>query len=277
MLASMWQSADVTVGCLEVPRMEATGFGVMPWTRRPHRRLRGEAERPARHAGQPDMALATMGIYVFETKFLIDQLRRDAADPIRATTSARTSSLPSFKDGKAVAHRFARSCVRTTGRGGGLLARRRHDRCLLGGQYRPDRRRAGARPLRPRLADLDLCRDHAAGEVRSRRGRAERHGRRLARLRRLHRLGRPDRQSLLFTDVPRALLFAASTDAVILPYVDDRPNGARRKVVIDRGVRIPEGLVVGEDPRSTPALPPHRAGRLPHHAADDRPAGGMTA
>ena len=35
----------------------------------------------------------------------------------------------------------------------------------------------GARPLRPRLADLDLRRDHAAGEVRARRGRPARHRR----------------------------------------------------------------------------------------------------
>ena len=52
------------------------------------------------------------------------------------------------KHGKAVAHRFADSCVRSDGEAG-LLARRRHGRRLLGGQHRPDRRRPGARPLRP--------------------------------------------------------------------------------------------------------------------------------
>ena len=46
--------ADVTVGCLEVPRMEATGFGVMHVdAQRPHHRLRREADGPARHPGQP--------------------------------------------------------------------------------------------------------------------------------------------------------------------------------------------------------------------------------
>ena len=36
---------------------------------------------------------------------------------------------------------------------------------------------------------------------------------------------------------------------MILPYVRDRPRRARlSNVVIDRGVRIPDGLVVGEDP-----------------------------
>jgi glucose-1-phosphate adenylyltransferase len=35
---------------------------------------------------------------------------------------------------------------------------------------------------------------------------------------------------------------------VILPYVDVGRGARLRNVVIDRGVRIPEGLVVGEDP-----------------------------
>ena len=75
--------ADVTVGCIEVPRMEATGFGVMAsTTQRPHHLLPREAEGSAAACPtSPDMALASMGIYVFETNFLFDQLRRDAARP----------------------------------------------------------------------------------------------------------------------------------------------------------------------------------------------------
>jgi glucose-1-phosphate adenylyltransferase len=40
-------------------------------------------EKPADPPGlpdRPDIALASMGIYVFSTGFLFDQLRRDAAD-----------------------------------------------------------------------------------------------------------------------------------------------------------------------------------------------------
>jgi glucose-1-phosphate adenylyltransferase len=36
--------------------------------------------------------------------------------------------------------------------------------------------------------------------------------------------------------------------AVILPYVDIGRGAQLKNVVIDRGVRIPDGLVVGEDP-----------------------------
>src|SRR6201992_3928475 len=67
--------ADVTIGCLEVPRTEATGFGVMhvdeddpifPFVEKP-------ADPPA-IPGDPDHALASMGIYVFKTSFLSDLL-----------------------------------------------------------------------------------------------------------------------------------------------------------------------------------------------------------
>ena len=160
--------ADVTVGCLEVPRMEATGFGVMHVDdERPHHRPSSRSRRTRRACpDKPDMALASMGIYVFETKFLFDQLRRDAADPDSSRDFGKDIIPYIVKNGKAVAHRFANSCVRSDHETRSLLARRRHGRCLLGGQYRPDRHRPGARPLRPQLADLDLCRDHAAGEVR---------------------------------------------------------------------------------------------------------------
>ena len=50
-------------------------------------------------------------------------------------------------------------------RGRTLLARCRHRGCVLGGEYRSDGLRPGARSLRQRLADLDLQRSNAAGEV----------------------------------------------------------------------------------------------------------------
>src|SRR5437762_8047484 len=74
------RGADVTVGCLEVPRMEATGFGVMHVDGRD--RVVDFVEKPKDPPGIPDnpeFALASMGIYVFETRFLMEQLRRDAA------------------------------------------------------------------------------------------------------------------------------------------------------------------------------------------------------
>ena len=93
----------MTVGCLEVPRMEAVGFGVMHIDEtnriidvsRKSRRIRPPMP------GKPDVALASMGIYVFDTKLLFDQLRRDAVEPGSASMiSARTSSPTSSRTGR---------------------------------------------------------------------------------------------------------------------------------------------------------------------------------
>jgi glucose-1-phosphate adenylyltransferase len=55
------------------------------------------------------------------------------------------------------------------------------------------------------------------------------------------------RRSLLFTGV-HLHSHARVEGAVLLPYVDVGQHAQLRNVVIDRGVRIPEGLVIGEDP-----------------------------
>jgi glucose-1-phosphate adenylyltransferase len=55
------------------------------------------------------------------------------------------------------------------------------------------------------------------------------------------------KESLLFTGV-RVNSYSDVDRAVILPYADVGRSARLRNVVIDRGVRIPEGLVVGEDP-----------------------------
>ncbi len=76
------EGADVTVGCLEVTPEEASGFGVMGIDE--NNRIVSFLEKPKDPPtipGRPDACLASMGIYVFETKFLFDLLRLDAANP----------------------------------------------------------------------------------------------------------------------------------------------------------------------------------------------------
>ena len=55
------------------------------------------------------------------------------------------------------------------------------------------------------------------------------------------------RRTLLSTGV-RANSYANLEEAVVLPYVQVGRGARLKRVVIDRGVEIPEGLVVGEDP-----------------------------
>ncbi|MEJ0097179.1 MAG: sugar phosphate nucleotidyltransferase [Bauldia sp.] len=169
--------ADVTVGCLEVPRMEATGFGVMHVDA--DDRIVTFLEKPKDPPGipgNPEMALASMGIYVFQTDFLFEQLERDANDPSSSRDFGKDLIPYIVKHGKAVAHRFTQSCVRSAHEPQAYLARRRHGGCLLGGEHRPHRHRPGARPVRSLVADLDECRTDRAGKIRPRRGRAARHG-----------------------------------------------------------------------------------------------------
>ena len=74
-------NADMTVACIEVPIEDARAFGVMG--------VDGESrvvdfnekpDHPTPIPGKPDFALASMGIYVFNTRFLFEQLMRDATD-----------------------------------------------------------------------------------------------------------------------------------------------------------------------------------------------------
>ena len=108
------RQADVTVGCIEVPREEAIGFGVMAVDGTD--RIVSFLEKPKDPPGmpdKPDKALASMGIYVFATKFLFDQLRRDAADPNSSRDFGKDLIPYLVKHGKALAHRFTESCVRS--------------------------------------------------------------------------------------------------------------------------------------------------------------------
>ena len=144
--------ADVTVGCIEVPRDGGDRLRRDARRRRPTASSPSSRSRPTRPAmpDQPDRALASMGIYVFDTEFLI---------AAAAARRRRSELLARFRQGHHPAHRRStarrwrtasrESCVRSARRDRALLARRRHGRCLLGSQYRPDRRRARARPLRP--------------------------------------------------------------------------------------------------------------------------------
>ncbi len=76
------QQADLTIACMEVPLEEAKAFGVMGVDE--NKRIREFVEKPANPPalpGKPDQALASMGIYIFNTDFLFEQLIKDADMP----------------------------------------------------------------------------------------------------------------------------------------------------------------------------------------------------
>jgi glucose-1-phosphate adenylyltransferase len=74
--------AGVTVAALPVPREEAKGFGVIQ-VADDNRTIEAFLEKPPEPPGmpgRPEMAYASMGIYIFSTKILVDALREDAGD-----------------------------------------------------------------------------------------------------------------------------------------------------------------------------------------------------
>jgi glucose-1-phosphate adenylyltransferase len=76
--------ADMTVSCLEVPVAEAAGaFGVIKVDE--DMRVTGFEEKPAEPSpipGEPGLALASMGNYIFNTEFLCDILQQDGQNDL---------------------------------------------------------------------------------------------------------------------------------------------------------------------------------------------------
>ena len=240
--------ADVTVGCLEVPRMEATGFGVMQVDDRNF--ITAFVEKPADPPaipGRPNTALASMGIYVFRTKFLMDQLRRDAETHGSSRDFGKDLIPYIVQHGKAYAHSFSRSCVRSSTEAEAYW----RDVGTIDAYWEAN---IDLTDITPELDIYD--REWPIWTYAEIKPPAkfvhDEEGRRGSAVSSLVAgdciiSGSALRRSLLFTGV-RANSFSALDEAVVLPDCWIGRHARLRKVVIDRGVHIPEGLVVGEDP-----------------------------
>ncbi len=239
--------ADVTIGCLTVPRKEATAFGVMATDATG--RITSFLEKPKDPPGTPEdptVALASMGIYVFNWPFLRDLLKKDAEDTNSSHDFGNDLIPDIVKNGKAMAHRFDVSCVRTPGHAaywkdvGTVDAFWQANIDLtnftpdlnLWDQTWPIWTYSEATPPAKFIHDEKDRRGMAVSSMVS-------GGCIIS--------GTEVRNSLLFTMV-HTNSYAVLDHAVVLPYVTVHRHARLRRVVIDRGVTIPEGLVVGEDP-----------------------------
>jgi len=104
--------ADVTVACIEVPLADASAFGVMSVDA--HNRITAFDEKPAIPVPTPDRpthALASMGVYVFNSGFLLEQLIRDADNPSSSRDFGKDIIPHAVARDRTFAHRFADSCV----------------------------------------------------------------------------------------------------------------------------------------------------------------------
>jgi glucose-1-phosphate adenylyltransferase len=240
--------ADVTVGCLEVPRMEATGFGVMHVDGRD--RIVDFVEKPKDPPGipdNPDFALASMGIYVFETRFLMEQLRRDAATEGSSRDFGKDIIPYIVKNGSAWAHRFPRSCVRSSNeevaywRDVGTIDaywKANIDLCDVQPQLDiydrdwPIWTYAEITPPAKFVHDYEGRRGSAVNSLVS--GDCIISGGILT-------------KTLLSTG-SRVHSYSELHECVVLPYCSIARGARLKRVVLDRGVSIPDGLAVGEDP-----------------------------
>jgi len=240
--------ADVTISCLTVPRSEASAFGVMAIDA--DNRITSFLEKPKDPPGtpeNPDLTLVSMGIYVFTWSFLRNLLIRDAEDPNSGHDFGSDLISQIVAGGKAIAHRFTESCVRSSLEAppywrdvGTIDAYWRANIDLtnftpeldLWDTNWPIWTYSESVPPAKFVHDEDARRGSAISSMVS-------GGCIIS--------GTEVRESLLFTRV-HTNSYSQLLRAVVLPDVVVERHARLKNVVIDRGVVIPNGLVVGEDP-----------------------------
>lgn len=245
--------ANVTVGCVEVPRHEARAFGVMAIDE--HQRVVSFLEKPddpPHMPGQPDVSLASMGIYVFDAEFLYEHLSRDAALS-QSSHDFGKDLIPYMVERYDVrAHLFGNSAIRNVNGAGpywrdvGTLDaywEAHMDLCSVNPQLDLYDKRW---PIMTRLEQLPPAKfvfDHEG-----RRGLAldslVSHGVIIS--------GGEVRRSVISSEV-RVNSFSHITECVILPECDIGRHARLTRCLIDRGCRIPEGMVIGENPHEDAA------------------------
>jgi glucose-1-phosphate adenylyltransferase len=248
MLADHIQSGrGVTVGCLEVPREEATAFGVMAIDA--DRQVVDFVEKPANPPsmpGRPDRALGSMGIYVFSADYLYRMLEEDAADPASNHDFGKDIIPKAVAERQAFAHPFSMSCIPNPP------------------HTEPYWRDVGTVDAFW-AANLDLASPSPALDMYDKGWPIWTYQQQLAPAKFVDADNRPGsaRDSLVSggcivsgATVTRSVLFSgvharsgAAVDlAVVLPDVDIGKGAHLSRVVIDRGCVIPPGMVIGDDP-----------------------------
>jgi len=238
--------ADVTVGCLTVPRADATAFGVMATDK--NGCITSFLEKPANPPGTPEdpnMSLASMGIYVFNWPYLRNLLQKDTLDS-NSTNDFGNDLIPQIvKTGKAMAHRFDESCVRADG-----APAYWKDVGTVDAFWEAHMDMTSFTP------ELDLwdqtwpiwTYNEAVPPAKFIHNENGRRGMAISSMIAGGCIisGTEVRNSVLFTNV-HTNSYAVLDHAVIMPEAVVNRYAILRNVVVDRGVTIPQGLVVGED------------------------------
>jgi glucose-1-phosphate adenylyltransferase len=239
--------AKVTVACIEVPRNEASAFGVMAIDE--DRKIQRFVEKPSdppAMPGKPDTALASMGIYIFEAEYLYQLLEEDLANEESHHDFGMDVIPWVVREGTAYAHPFSLSCV-----GGGQ-------------QTRPYWRDVGTvdslweanMDLTSVTPELDIYDQDwpiwtsqkmipPAKFVQDDNGQ---HGLAINSMFAGGTIvnGSFITSSVLFPNV-RVGSFCTLDQAVVFPQVEIGAGCRLRRVIIDKGCQLPEGMVIGEN------------------------------
>jgi len=237
-------NADLTIGALQVSLEEAKGFGVMSVTE--DGRVTDFTEKPQNPQpvpGQDDVALASMGIYIFNTDFLIEQLLRDADTPNSSHDFGHDIVPMAMERYRTFAYAFRD--VQTGSQGywrdvGTVDAYWASNLELIGvtpelnlyDDAWPIWTYHSQLPPAKFVFDDDDRRGMAVDSMVS--------GGCVV-------SGALVRHSLLFSNV-RVNSYSTVKDSVVLPDVEIGRHCHIEKAIIDQGCQIPEGTVIGKDP-----------------------------
>ncbi len=244
------QGARCTVGCIEVPLDEAQAFGVMAVDdKRRITRFTEKPQHPDAMPDQPDQALASMGIYVFDAAYLFQALQADAAQAGSSRDFGKDIIPAIVARGEAMAHPFGRSCVKSSPNAPAYW----RDVGTVDAYWQANIDLTGTVP------ELDMYdREWPIWTYQEQLPPAkfvfDDDGRRGMAVDALVSggciiSGSTVRRSVLFSQV-RVNSFSLVQEAVILPRVTIGRHCRLKKVVIDDGCHIPDGTVIGEDPEA---------------------------
>ncbi|MEP6876016.1 MAG: glucose-1-phosphate adenylyltransferase [Burkholderiales bacterium] len=237
---------DCTVGCYAVPKHEATAFGVMAINDK--YLITDFVEKPAdppTMPGDDTRSLASMGIYIFNARFLYKELERDIHDPDSSHDFGKDIIPRAVRNGNAAAHPFDLSAVGTR-RGEEAYWR---DVGTIDAYWD---------------ANIDLTATDPKLNLYDTRWPIWTHQAQLPPAKFVH--DQPDRRGMAIESVVsggcivsgavhRSVLFSSVRVhshsvvnwSVLLPEVQVGRRARLTRCVIDRGVNIPDGMVIGED------------------------------
>jgi len=242
------RGARCTVGAIDVPVAEASAFGIMGMDA--GQCIRSFHEKPAEPAedpNRPGICLASMGIYVFNADYLYELLDQDLANPDSSHDFGKDILPLVVSRGEAYAHLFGDSCVPPAPGASGYW----RDVGTVDAFWATNLDLASISP-ELNLYDRDWPIWTYQAQLPPAKFIFDEHGVQGVTVNTLVSggcivEGSHVSSSVLFSNV-RVASFSRLDQCVLMPQTKVGRHCRLRKVVTDRSVEIPDGMIIGEDP-----------------------------